>query len=102
MNGKSVKLLRGQVRQAVKEMLPQVLGTETIQSIHKDLTGAINSRLDNITKVMENALNKLDERSKDVQSYVVRNMGVPIASQATATQEGTNLGIQPESERNMG
>lgn len=62
MNQKQIKLLRGQIRQAVKEVLPEVFATEVIKAMEKKLTGD-----------MKIALDKIDERQKDLQSYFLRH-----------------------------
>lgn len=65
--GNQIKMLRGQVRQAVKEMFPEVLNQELVQNAFKKLNDEIKRRLDII-----------DERQKDIQAYMVRHSaGLP-------------------------
>lgn len=77
--GSSIKLLRGQVRQIVQELLPQVLKDEILKALNRQ----INERLDSINRFVDNAVKEMNERSKETQSYVVRNLAL---SNALATQ----------------
>lgn len=85
MSEKNVKFLRGQVRQVVKQLLPEVFSTETSKAMEKVLVTRIDSRLSEITKVVKEALDTMDKRSLDMQSYVVRNVAVPAAPAAVTT-----------------
>jgi len=82
-NQANIKALRGQVRQIVKELLPEVLHAEAVNRLNKDLTNKVDNRLEGITKLVKTTLDQLDQRSKDMQSYVVRNVGVPTAPEQT-------------------
>ncbi len=79
-----VKELRGQVRIAVKESLPEVLAIELIGAITKKLTDAqnvhhdgmmtrLNARLDAIETDCKAALQKQDARAKAVQGFLVQS-----------------------------
>lgn len=57
-----IKKIRGQVRQIVKEILPDVLTEQIIAEIKKH----IDARLDAI-----------DQRQKDMTSYIIRNSAGP-------------------------
>lgn len=61
MSDKNLKDLRKQVRNVVKEVLPEILGNELVKEIEYKLRQEINARL-----------NLIDDRQKDIQSYVVR------------------------------
>lgn len=61
MNTKELKQLRGQLRQVVKEMLPEILNMALAQHIHKDLATQL-----------EKKLIAIDERQRDLQAYMVR------------------------------
>lgn len=69
----TIKQIRGQIRQIVKDLLPEVLATEVGNALHKSLTAQLQKRMDEITNHMKRTLDTIDERSKDIQSYVVRN-----------------------------
>lgn len=57
-----IKILRGQLRQLVKEMLPVVVTDETMKTIESKLREELNKRLDAI-----------DKRQAEIQGFVVRN-----------------------------
>ncbi len=69
----SVKVLRGQVRIAVKELMGEVLSHELVQEVGRDITTTVETRLDRIQEHMTTTLASIDERSKEVAAYVVRN-----------------------------
>lgn len=62
-----LKQLRGQVRQVAKEMLPEILESELYARIEKKLMEVIIKRLDAI-----------DERQKEITSYMIRSQNQPI------------------------
>lgn len=57
-----LKQIRGQLRQLVKELLPEVLTEQLVEAIQKKLSGQLYE-----------GLNKIDDRQKDLQAYLVRN-----------------------------
>lgn len=81
MSDKQYKMIRKQLRNVCQDLMPQVLVNEAVVAIEKTVTAHINTRLDVITQHVKTTLDKIDERSKDIQSYVVRNSG---ADQAPA------------------
>lgn len=83
---KDVKLIRGQVRQVVQEVLPGLLNEEALQALTKKLTDEINLRLRHIESNVRDTLEAVDKRSKDSLSYLIRN----------ATQSPTQLEEKPE------
>lgn len=64
----SPKIIRGQVRQIAQELL----GEELVLAASKELKGHIDRRLDILTKHIQETLDRVDTRSKEVQSYLVR------------------------------
>jgi hypothetical protein len=79
-----IKVLRGQVRQIVQEMLPQVMGEELIAAIEKALSqkqadfqktmqDILVQRLDKIEKECNVTLKKQDERARAVQGFLVQS-----------------------------
>lgn len=66
-----LKQIRGQIRQIVKELMPELLNEQLVASIEKRLSGQLYE-----------GLNKIDERQKELQSYFIRNVGVPTAPKA--------------------
>jgi hypothetical protein len=65
---KDIKLLRGQVRQVVKEMMD----SEFSDHLKRELSKQINDRLDAIVKNIQETLKGMDDRAKDIQDYIVR------------------------------
>jgi hypothetical protein len=56
------KVIRGQVRQVVKEILPEVLVEQAVREMEIRIMTYVKKRLDQI-----------DERQKDIQTYMIRN-----------------------------
>ena len=83
----NVKLLRGQVRIAVKELLPEVLKAESMIEMRRDLGNELETRLDAIQAHITSSLTVIDDRSKEVAAYVVRNSPVATPVQPTETPE---------------
>lgn len=92
MSDKNVKLLRGQVRQVVKEQLPGVLSAEVIEAIQAKLQKEMADRLDNVMGLMKETLDRVDQRSKEVQSYLVR----ATTPQAPAPQEAVEIPVSSD------
>jgi len=61
MGDKQLKQIRGQLRQIVKELLPEVMAQEIQRNVEKQLTDLITERL-----------NRLDEKQKEMFSYIIR------------------------------
>ena len=59
---KDAKLIRGQIRQIAQELLPTMLNDELVKAIEKRLFEKIDGELA-----------KINERQKDIQSYMIRN-----------------------------
>lgn len=66
----NTKLLRGQLRQVVKELFPELVK----QELYSDATKLIKSRLDQIHTMVREELTKIDERQKDVQALVLKEL----------------------------
>lgn len=60
--GNQLKQIRGQIRQIVKELLPEILTNELIAAVAQQTN-----------KVVSERLNSIDERQKEMTSYIVRN-----------------------------
>lgn len=69
----SPKDIRKQVRNVTKEVLSDVLTQELMASIRKELTAQMDQRLNAIAKHIQSTLDQLDQRSKDMQAYMIRN-----------------------------
>lgn len=86
------KELRGQLRQIVIEVLPSILRGELGKTLRDELLTEITARLNNISANVKESLEKIDERSKDIQNMVLRDA---IARQApVATDEKVDATAQ--------
>lgn len=72
MSDKNLKAIRGQVRQIVKELLSD----ELVDARQKEIAALVNKRLDAIDAFIKAQVSEMQERSKEVQSYVVRNLAL--------------------------
>lgn len=75
-----VKMLRGQLRQIVKEMLPDILSNSLKSEIFKTLQIDIMSRLTKIESDITLSLEKLDQRQKDSLGYLIRQTTTNIST----------------------
>lgn len=92
MSEKNVKLIRKQIKNVVQSLLPEILASETIRGVEASVEARVNQRLDGITQTVKNTLDTIDQRSKDIQSYVLRGndasvMPAPTAAVAEAPAE---------------
>lgn len=65
---KEIKAIRGQLRQIAKDILPEVLAGELFVKIQEEN----RARLTEIAKMVNDRLTEIENRSKDVQSYIMR------------------------------
>ena len=70
----NAKVMRGQLRQIVKEMLPEILSGELLATIQNDNT----KRLEEVKTMVRDALTQMDNRSKNVQDMIVRLTSNPL------------------------
>lgn len=70
---KEAKLIRGQVRQVVAEILTE----EMSKAITAEVLKAVSERLSHVEKNVRETLALLDKRSKDVSGYLVRQASAP-------------------------
>lgn len=76
---KEAKLIRGQLRQIAKEILPEVMAGELFVKMQEENV----KRLNEIAKMVNDRLNEIDSRSKDVQSYIMREVANAAAPKPT-------------------
>lgn len=69
----NVKLLRGQVRQIVKELLPEVLKDEVIRAIQAQCI----ERIEEIEKFTKATLNDMSKRHRDTMLSLMRQASIP-------------------------
>lgn len=84
------KVIRGQLRQIVQDILPDLLNNEVKNALYQDLSKQLNARVELIAKNIQETLSKIDERSKDVQGYVVRQSAVPQPAVTVTPAEEVN------------
>jgi hypothetical protein len=86
------KELRKQLRNVCQDLLPDLLKSELGQALHKDLSQVIQTRLNVVIANIQETLQQIDQRSKDIQGYIVRQSLVPVSTPATTltTGEKTN------------
>lgn len=66
------KLIRGQLRQIAKEILPDVLSQELKTELYKKIREEMTARINAIEENVKLTLEQLDQRSKDTLDYLVR------------------------------
>lgn len=73
-NSKQIKEIRGQVRQVVQEQLPAVLSAELQSALYKQIAGELTAKLQVIDQELKRQLKEIDDRAKDVQSFLMREV----------------------------
>jgi hypothetical protein len=71
-----LKQIRGQVRQIVQELLPECLKTALVASIRADLQSELRESLGAIQEGVRSHLERIDDRSKDIQHLVMRQVAI--------------------------
>lgn len=66
---KDTKLLRGQIRQVVKEILPEVLNQEQYAA----LKAHVDSRLTEVEKYIKETMDLMNTRQKEVLKYLLES-----------------------------
>lgn len=66
----NAKELRGQLRQVSKELLPQLITHELFEALRKEM----KEELEKLRKDVITTLKAMDDRSKDTQSFVMREV----------------------------
>lgn len=74
MNGKNAKELRKSLRNVVQELLPALLSNELITNAYKTLSNEIHTKLKVISDDINRSLKEMEERQKNVQSLLVKEM----------------------------
>lgn len=70
---KDVKLVRGQLRQIAKELLPEAINEQQYQALKKH----IDTRVNEIEALVKKTLHEMNERQKDTMGYLVRQASLP-------------------------
>jgi hypothetical protein len=75
----NAKQLRGQLRQVVKEMLPETLTEQHYETLKKH----IDARINEIEKSVKDTMHTINERHKDTMSYLLREVTLPKTTEPT-------------------
>jgi hypothetical protein len=71
------KVIRGQLRQIVKEELENIILAELKTSVSKDIMSEVMKKLNAIEDMIKQKLTVIDERSKDTMGLLVRQASIP-------------------------
>lgn len=82
---KEIKQIRGQVRQIVKELLNE----ELVAVIEKSVCEKMHARVEILAKNVKETMQRMDDRSKDVQGYLVRQATTVAPIKAPTLSEET-------------
>lgn len=86
MNSQAVKTIRKQIRNVVQALLPEVLKQEMFSTIkeevEKELRTTFGARLEAINDSIMDQLKTMDERSKDLQQFMLNQVQSELAKQA--------------------
>ncbi len=74
---KDAKFVRGQIRQIVKEIMPDIMEQALKADVYNSLKGELLTRLTMIETNVRQHLEKLDERQKDTLGYLIRQASAP-------------------------
>jgi hypothetical protein len=73
MNGKDIKALRGQIRIAVKEMLPEIITEE----LYKLVEHKVALRVEGIERFVKEKMTEMTESHKNTMSFLIREASLP-------------------------
>jgi hypothetical protein len=77
MSERNFKTIRKQLRNVVQELIPTLLQNELVAAVDKRLTELVKSRLDKVAEYVETQMKEVQDRQKDIQTYVVQNVKTP-------------------------
>lgn len=77
LNMSEAKVIRGQLRQIVKEELSNVILAELKAEISREVTRELMAKLKALEDMIKEKLTVIDERSKDTMGYLVRQTTAP-------------------------
>lgn len=91
MNSKEVKDIRKQLKNVAQAIAPTILANEAGVLMYKQLMAAVEGRLKNIELNIAETLTKIDERSKDLQAYAMRQISsmMPLPPKTEESQDET-------------
>jgi len=74
MSGSAVKDMRKQIRNVIKEQLPELLRMELMKAIAEELRKDTATRLTMIENMVKTSLEKMDSRSAQIETYLINEM----------------------------
>lgn len=80
---KEIKAIRGQLRQITKDLLPEVMAGELFVKLQEEQ----RARLTELARMVNERLDQIESRSKDVQSYIMREVA---NANAVKVNQGTH------------
>lgn len=84
-NESNVKTIRKQLRNVVQEQLPMVVTSELANDIYLRLQKEVRSQLMTIEANITATLAQMNERSKDVQSFIMNQVQTELAAKHRIT-----------------
>jgi len=86
MSGSAVKDTRKQIRNVIKEQLPELLRTELAKGIAEELRKDMVTRLMTIENMVKMSLEKMDSQSAQVQTYLMNQIHQVLYKNAPAVE----------------
>lgn len=77
------KQARGQLRQIAKEILPEVMASELFAALQAETA----TRLNALTAEVREQLKAMDQRSRDMQSFIMREVTNNIRAEVSPKSE---------------
>lgn len=74
MNGSATKDLRKQIKNVIKEQLPELLRMELMKAIAEELRKDTATRLTMIENMVKTSLEKMDSRAAQIETYLINEM----------------------------
>lgn len=98
-NQNAVKTLRGQVRQLVQDLIPQILTEEMRSKLYAEMVDLVQARLKGIEDQVKETMLEINQRSVDAQEYLMRNVTATmpqLGAEENLPQEETPAADQTE------
>jgi archaellum biogenesis ATPase FlaH len=83
MSARDLKDLRKQLRNVTKEILPEVLQAELVNNIKENLDKYIKLELEQLKQDVISTMARIEERSKDVQTFILNHVQSEMAKNVT-------------------
>jgi len=90
------KIIRGQLRQITKEIMPELLSQELKSEVYKRIREEMTTRINAIEENVKATLDQLDQRSKDTLDYLVRQSTIDTQLNKAVSQPITEAPLTDE------